>query len=183
MTAFDRLLTLAHPPANPVNAGSREEFAYFEIRLGTKLPDDFKSIINSFGSGEWLEFYWILNPFEPHFERLWDEDESEMLRSIRESHRDWPQFEPYTAWPEPRGLLPWGGNSNGGFLCWIVEGEPATWKTVYRPDRTPEFEEYDESVSELLVQAITGMNDSLSCVPYSRSEEPVLFCSDHKKSD
>lgn len=175
MTAFDRLLSLVRPPANPVSAGSREEFAYFEIRLGTKLPDDFKSIVNSYGSGEWLEFYWILNPFEPHFEKLWDEDDSSMLRFIRDAQRDWPQYEPYSAWPEPGGLLPWGGNSNGGFLCWITDGDPVNWKTVYRADRTPDFEEFDGCVSELLVQAITGMNDSLSCVPYSASEEPVPF--------
>lgn len=183
MAAFDRLLSLADSPSDPTNAGSSEDFVSVEIRLGTKLPDDFKSVINTYGSGEWLEFYWLVNPLDSHHEKLWDESESWILGFMREAREKWPNDEPYCVWPEPGGLLPWGGNSNGGYLCWIVDGDPATWQTVYRADRTPEFEVFDESVSELLVQAITGMKDSLSCVPYSRSEEPLPFRRRPKKSD
>ena len=62
---FDRLLELAPPPTSPVDAGTPDRWGQIERTLGTTLPGDYKSLIDAYGSGEFCDLLWLLNPFTP----------------------------------------------------------------------------------------------------------------------
>ncbi len=66
----DDLINLAPPPEWRINAGSPSEWDKVERALGTLLPDDYKLIINIYGSGHFNDLFFL-------FERVRiDTDES-----------------------------------------------------------------------------------------------------------
>ena len=43
---------------------------------------------------------------------------------------------PYPVYPEPGGLLPWGGIRDGGYAFWLTgPGEPVGWPVVLASEK------------------------------------------------
>jgi hypothetical protein len=57
--------------------------------------------------------------------------------------------------PEPGGLLPLGGDLNGGHAFWLTEGAPEAWPLVIYPDWT-EIERHDIPLVDFLVMWLSG---------------------------
>lgn len=177
--SLDRLLALASAPAEPIQAGRLADFAAIEASLGTRLPSDFKLLMNAYGTGSWLNFYWTMNPLDPRLSGFWlDPGHREMEYWRRLRHED-PELVPYPIWPDAGGLLIWGGNENGGTLFWLTEGDPDMWPTVATEDRTPEYHVFGQPCTDLLLSAITESNAVLAATPWDlargRGKEPTFF--------
>lgn len=179
-TSLAQLLRLAPAPAAPTHGGSLPEFAAIETALGTRLPSDFKLLLETYGTGSWLDFYWIVNPLDPRMSGFWLDSNHSEMRFWRELRHEDPKLIPFPIWPDPGGLLVWGGNENGGTLFWLTEGDPNTWPTVTTVDRTPEFDRFDQSCTDLLLGAVTKSNPVLAVVPWELAsarghDAPPLF--------
>lgn len=157
-STFERLLGLAPPPTAPVDAGSPERWGEIEHAVGTGLPDDYKRFINAYGSGEFCDLLWLLNPFSTGegmnlLHRLGPI--SDHYRMGRDKY--FPERCPYPIFPEPGGLLPLGGDTNGNNIFWITTGPPDRWSVVLYDWRGGyDSERHEMPLVEFLVGWLSG---------------------------
>ncbi|MFD8530369.1 hypothetical protein ACFV0L_23415 [Streptosporangium canum] len=89
MTTIDGLIRLVPPPAEPVDA--QGDWREVEAALGLELPADFKTLIERYGRGQFVDLITPLTPFGAHdlriqrAQRLLDSE-----RSFREKYPDLP---------------------------------------------------------------------------------------------
>jgi hypothetical protein len=158
-----RLVEMVPPPAAPFEAGQAADFAQVEAQVGLKLPEDYKHLVLTYGSGQWQQFWIVLNPFaaneyinllvqcQTRRPKRWSMLDAE--RGVRESD---PNRYPHAIYPEAGGILPWACTDNGGRFFWLAKGTPGMWPTVYYADRSPSFELYEMSCVEILYGAVSG---------------------------
>src|SRR4051794_1429950 len=104
------MAALVPPPAKPTETGPNLKWADVEKKLKTPLPADYKSFIETYGTGKFANFYFVLNPFS--------EADSYNLRNnvkrLREEYKilraDEPESVPYPMYPSKGGILPWGND-------------------------------------------------------------------------
>jgi len=158
---FERIRTFVHPPIAPVAAGEPTDFVSIETQFGLLFPDDYKLLINTYGDGQWQEFWYLLNPFS----------RNENLNLLRQASRtgasgvDLLSAEryirdrhpyPHAIWPEPEGIFPWAVTDNGGRFFWLVDGSPEAWSTIYYPSRDPDFKELNLSSAAIVAGLLSG---------------------------
>ena len=153
---MNRLISLAPPPATPIHNGTPNLWPEVESRIGTKLPADYKSFIEIYGSGGFNDFLEILSPFAP--KPCGPKSPSSLmeyrilLETYNDARADMPTECHYPAYPETGGLLPVGGDTNGCSLFWLTEGEPDSWNLIYYDWRGGyESERYHMSLTALIV--------------------------------
>jgi hypothetical protein len=161
-----QLREMVPPPAEIFEVGDRDSFAKVEAELGLMLPEDYKQVVQTYGSGQWQGFWYILNPFTQN-EFLNFVCQSKMLRpknwstldSERERRESTKGIYPYPnpIYPEPGGIIPWALTDNGGRFFWLTKTRPEDWPTIYYPDRSPDFIKYPVSCAELLFKAVAGI--------------------------
>jgi hypothetical protein len=170
----DDLIRLAPPPEHPVDAGSPDRWDGVERVLGTALPGDYKRFINVYGTGDFNDLFYVYNPFSGVDRRnlLWqagvpgslekDEElgrvypldsDSEYFHLMRAS---WPDLDLPELYPEPGGLLPLGGDKNGGFAFWAAEGAPDEWPLVLYPHALHPAERHPMPLVEFLIRWLSG---------------------------
>jgi hypothetical protein len=156
--AFQRLLELAPPPDTTVNAGSPDGWGPVEQALGTSLPPDYKRLINTYGSGEFCDLLVLLNPFSKSKHGNFLKQVGEILDQYYEGREEYATEKcPFPAFPDPGGLLPAGGDSNGGNLFWIMTGPPDEWPIVlYNWRGGYIFERHDMPLVDFLVGWLSG---------------------------
>jgi len=161
--SLKQLMQMVPPPHAPFEAGVAADFSRVEATLGLSLPDDYKQLVLTYGSGRWQEFWNVLNPFtENRFLNLLTQ--SATLRphdwSTLDSERYCREAEgaryPHPIYPEEGGILPWAFTDNGGRFFWLTVGNPQDWATIYYPDRDPNFQVFAISAVDLLLGAISG---------------------------
>jgi hypothetical protein len=161
--ALKRLVKMVPPPAAPFEAGAAADFARVEAELGLELPEDYKRLVLTYGSGQWQEFWVVLNPFtaNEHISLLvqcqnrrpkkWSMLDAERgVRAVEGAKYSHPIY------PEAGGIVPWAKTDNGGRFFWLTSGAPSNWATVYYPGRSPDFKVYEMSCTELLYGAVSG---------------------------
>jgi hypothetical protein len=196
---LDRLFELAPPPDHPVNATVHEsDWKAVESTVGTKLPVDYKNIINRYGSGDFCDLLILLNPFcvKDDLNLLYQVgSEPELYGPMLESYNEgrfgaWPENCPFSVYPEPGGLLPLACDSNGRDYFWLTEGEPDAW-TIIRYDWRGgwDYKHFESSVVEFLVEWIGGELTRISERPetVTMARFNPVFCPmgqvrDYKKS-
>jgi SMI1-KNR4 cell-wall len=114
-------------PAFPNQVGSLDEWRAVERELGVTLPLDFREFVFTYGTGQLGRFYSVWNPF-------WGSEFVQQVRLIcgyeRESQQQFPQYFPYSIYPESPGFLPWGSDDNGNYYGWLTEGPPDRWPVL-----------------------------------------------------
>src|SRR5579883_19087 len=126
-TLIKNLTNLVPIPGSPRHAGTRQSWDDVEKRLGTGLPSDYKEFINLYGTGDLCDLFWILSPFkEPPENSLLGLLDS-LLEPYLRGRTDFPERCPFPAYPEPGGLLPFGGTTNGDTAFWLTRGQPDEW--------------------------------------------------------
>jgi hypothetical protein len=159
----DDLIDVAPPPEWRVDAGSPGEWDEVEQTLNTSHPDDFKLITNIYGSGNFNDLFYLFNPFDSHGESgnlvnqalrrncfgLSVLDYFVKIKSIDSS------LCPFPIYPEPDGLLPMGGDLNGGYAFWLTDGIPDDWPLILYPDWY-EIERHDMRLVDFLVLWLSG---------------------------
>ncbi len=151
------LIAIVPPPQNPVEA--RGDWAAIQQRIGLNLPQDFKALIEVYGSGTFSD---LLSPINPLREggTGFDSVERDFLESGREFRDILPDESPWPIHPEPGGMFPWGTTDNGDTLYWLTEGEPDSWPILVRESRGPCAVVYPFGVAEFLYRWLSG---SLIC--------------------
>jgi hypothetical protein len=153
---LQRLLSIAPPPAEPLEPGKPDEWPRVETELGTALPEDFKRFTELYGSGKFDDFLYLLNPFaaDPAGNLVAARDT--MLEAYAESRAKFPDRLPLPPWPEPGGLLPLGRSDNGNELYWLTGGEPDGWGVVAFAGRSTRHEIHRHPVTEFLARLLSG---------------------------
>ena len=123
MTTIDALVALVPPPRNPIDASG--DWTQVENALGLELPSDFRSLIGSYGLGQFVNFITPLTPFGSR--NLLLQSAQLLLESEQPFREANPDKCPYPYYPEAGGLLEWAGTDNGDRLCWATGGHPDTW--------------------------------------------------------
>jgi hypothetical protein len=144
------------PPVEPAETGRREDWRQVESTLGTALPSDYKEYIDTYGTGKLADFLLPLNPFSknPHLNLI--QQVPRRLGALRElKQQGGDRACPYPLFPESGGLLPWGITDNGDVLYWRTEGRPDHWGTVVNESRGPEFEQFDEPMTDFVAGVLS----------------------------
>lgn len=149
--ALDTLLSVLPSPLVPRDPGRPTDWLAVEQALGTALPRDYKSFVNTFGSGEIGSFLEVFNPFATnhHVHLLTQVD-----RIVDALSYD--DLLPYPVHPEPGGTLPWGITRNGDLLCWLTEGDPDRWPVAIVNVRDTMYERYDDDMTTFVTKFVTG---------------------------
>ena len=119
-----------------------------EAALGLRLPGDLKEIVRRYGTGSFCDGeFWVYPP-----ERLVAENQAlaEKWRPLFEKHPE----RSHPLYPDPKGLLIWGGDANGRILCWRMDGEPDEWEVVVWLARDGEFHQWDCGASDYLAEQL-----------------------------
>jgi hypothetical protein len=148
--SIERLMKVVPPPAEPFEAfdGPWERI---EAGLGTALPQDYKDFVRVYGSGYFMEFLGVDVPKSrnPNV-RL-----ERQVGVVRDMFRAFEEV-PYPLWPDPGGLLPFGGTDNGDTLFWLADGAPADWRVVVSDRGAWDFEALDCGLTDFLAGLATG---------------------------
>ena len=164
--AFDDLVALVRPPAEPVDAHG--EWRRVEASLGIRLPADFKALFERYGSGMFVDFIMPCTPFGSRASLV--QRARDLLDEMGPARDNWPDLFPYPFYPEPGGLLEWAGTDIGDRLCWVTEGPPDTWRVVVWPRHSDEFAEYPMGAVEFLYGWLSG---SVTCPVFLQQVAPV----------
>lgn len=158
---LDLLLNLIPPPSQPIETGTPEEWSRIENALGTKLPQDYKDFIDTYGTGQIAEFLWIHNPFSADeyvnlIQHQIYTQSNNYIGILASTGQEIKVEYPYPIYPEPNGLLKWGTTDNGDDLYWQTTGGPDDWPVVTDEVRGTGFAIFSESMTSFIAKAILG---------------------------
>jgi hypothetical protein len=132
ITNLDRLVKLM-PPLSP-RPGGDVDWGLAEDVFNITFPADYKQFINTYGNVIWCD---VFRPFFPNTTTRKDCEESRQQyidvlsnmykHDILDGNGDKINIPPY---PANGGLLPCLADTNGGWVCWHVQGKPDKWTTV-----------------------------------------------------
>lgn len=155
MQDLDQLAIVLPPPIRPVESTGMD-WKSVEEELGTRLPYDYKSYVEQYGSGRIDGFLWVYNPnSECKYTNLLTESRI-VLGYRRDLAASFDFYRQYPLFPDAGGLLPFGGTDNGNDLFWVTRGEPNQWSVVVGDARGPQMEEFACGVVAFLVGFLTG---------------------------
>ncbi len=120
---LSKLHLIMPPPTEPVFPGTENDWIVFQNRIGLTFPVEYFAVVNTYGSGHFLDGeVKIANPFDPDYDR-WVELE---LRTLRDRQSNFP----FPIFPESGGLYPFGLDGNGNSFVWKTDGPANTWPIV-----------------------------------------------------
>jgi hypothetical protein len=154
--SIDTLKALVPPPPAPQETGTAQEWPAIEQQLGTALPDDYKALIQSYGSGGFNEFIYVHNPFAANPYRNLLALKETILDAYRTSQQNFPDEYPEPAFPQPGGVLPWARSDNGDEFFWRTEGDPNQWTVLVLKARNANQYRYALSTTDFLVQLLSN---------------------------
>ncbi|MGW2628856.1 SMI1/KNR4 family protein [Streptomyces chattanoogensis] len=145
-----RVIERVPPPAEAVNGHG--DWADAERALGTRLPDDYKQLVEAYGRGVFWGALCLCTPFgDDNPVRL----EANLLEDFGPMRKRWPEEYPYRFFPEPGGLLTWAVTDDATQLCWLTEGPPESWQVVIW-SRDSDYERFDCGAAAFLDRWIGG---------------------------
>jgi|GEM_PF-6239186 len=199
--SVQELIKLLPPPEKPVDVpASSEAWEQIEQDLGTKLPRDYKLIIETYGTGVFGKFLWIYSPFTPNkylnllrkqkfFIKLLEDlrnppEEFKIplpkITEIKDRKFKDDEIESRTIFPAKGGLLPVGATDYGDELFWETSGKLDEWTLTLWNIRDNTKDVFEMTLSKLLVELAKGnINSNLivedtfntSARFYSRGED------------
>lgn len=145
LSALEQLTKILVPPSSPVATGSPEAWAAVEARLGTRLPEDYKSFVSIYGFGAIDGAVWVFSPFAnalSHLERRLEEHQQAHVVMVE--YQD-----------EPEGLIPWASNDYRGMCFWETDNpDPDSW-TVYAA-LDDDAHRFPENMTTFLLKVLLG---------------------------
>ncbi len=172
MSDLDDLRAIAPPPAQP---SPRPDLQAARDALGVDLPADYAALAETYGSGSFGGFLWLLVPGagNPNLElvrqaelRLAD------LRAVQADGEELP-YEPRVA---AGGLLPWAITDNGDTAYWRIDdpAAPDGWTVVVNEGRGPDWHAFDGGAPAFLAAWLSG-RERVSVFPDDVPEDPPGF--------
>jgi hypothetical protein len=130
----DRTGELARMVSLPSMTRTREDWDAVEHSLGLGLPGDYKHLIEVFGPGSFDGYLLLPSPF--WVSRTHNQLDFFQYLAYAQEAMDAPLERgelPYPLYPDPGGLLLWGGTIDGNLLFWNTRGRtltPGRWWRV-----------------------------------------------------
>lgn len=161
------------PPARPVEPPTSADMDVFESEFA-RLPSDFVSFLETYGTGAVDNFIWIFNPASknPNLNLL--KQAKVQLNTFREIRAQEKGQVPYPLFPEEGGLLPFGITDNGDVLFWKTSADPQQWTIVIADSRAPEYEEHQLALTDFLLKLLDGELSSGIFPDDMPSENPMF---------
>lgn len=143
--------------------------------VGIELPADYRAFVDAFGGGDLRGRLGVNAPWPLHdpsagvtaLQAMLDDaaETSSLLRELRDSY---PAAFPFAFYPEPGGLLVWGGGIGGELCFWLTEDpDPDAWPVVVWDKAN--WRRYDMGMVALLIRALTKgdpfLNDMVAPEP------------------
>ena len=147
---IDTLMKVITPPREPAGVflGPWEPI---EAELGIPIPPDYKDLVRVYGSGYYMEFFGIHVPRSANLNlRL-----ETQVAAICATFSDRDELI-YPLWPDPGGLVPFGGTDNGDFLFWLPRRALADWSIVVWDRGLGNFEVFDCDLTNFIAGLATG---------------------------
>lgn len=149
------------PPPKASFQPTTDDWRAAEDRLGLKMPEDYKRLVETYGDFYFAEFLYVLNPFSENKNlNLFSRGEV-ILDAERTTRSAFPEHYPIDLYPEEKGLLPFVITDNGDAAFWITRGAPERWAILVKDARAPEFEVHFISTATFLYQFTGGRFRSL----------------------
>ncbi|MFE9722690.1 SMI1/KNR4 family protein [Streptomyces sp. NPDC005794] len=125
MTTLTALTNVCPPPASPP---STPDWSQVETELGTRLPEDYKQLMATYGPGEFCNFLSLYYPRAPREAAdLTGPMPARLRQQIEEvrnnARQPWPLPHP------PEQLFAMGVTGNGDYLFWVTQpsDKPDAW--------------------------------------------------------
>jgi hypothetical protein len=154
------LATMAPPPPHPVFNGGPDDWQLIERILEMRLPNDYKTLINTYGTGCFFEFLYLLSPFAPFYTafNLLSGGTMQLLSAYEAGRKEFPQYAPpFPAYPHKTGLFPWATTINGDTLFWLRDGGPDQWGVVICDSKFSErYDYFKMCATDFLCQLMLG---------------------------
>ncbi|ODT86239.1 MAG: hypothetical protein ABS78_17075 [Phenylobacterium sp. SCN 70-31] len=115
------------------------------------MPQDYKDFVRVYGSGYFMEFLGINVPRNQNTYTRFEAD----IHRVRGIFLEDEEL-PYTLWPEPGGLITFGGTDEGDHLFWLPRGAPEDWRVVVWSRGSSTFEVLDCDLTSFLAGLATG---------------------------
>ena len=162
---LDLLKDILLPPLEPQDVDSINDWESIERKLGTQLPDDYKSFIDLYGLGTIDRFLVVFNPFSSNkFVNLLDRGRR-ILQAFDISKKEFPKYYSHPLFPSPGGLLPFAGTDNGDVLYWRTTGTPENWTVTVFDPRSPDYFDFNGPMTDFLIALLTR---SVECKVFPR---------------
>ncbi|MGH3118185.1 MAG: Lsr2 family DNA-binding protein [Streptomyces sp.] len=174
MTELDRLAELCPPPTRRIPEQPQPDWDTVERILGTRLPEDYKQLVEAYGPGQFNSFLSIYQPrsYAPT-DFLDIEGETPSIRAALERSRDW------TGEPMPypvEALQPAGGTGNGDYLFWVTNQatDPESWAVAIKEPNGTRWFTFTGTITAFLTRFVAG-DISVPMFPDGLLEEPPSF--------
>lgn len=147
---LSRIVERVPPPHAAVDGTG--DWTEAESQLGIRLPEDYKTLVETYGRGDFCGALCLCTPFGEENPVPLTADLLEDYGYLREQ---WPELYPYPLFPEPGGLITWAVTGAGAQLCWRTEGPPESWPVVLW-SRDDDYEEYECGAAAFLEAWLGG---------------------------
>lgn len=153
MNNLTKLKQICPPPTSPAPAPV-EDWESIEQRLGIKLPEDYKQLVEEYGLGSFNDFIYLYQPNA----RLDTIDIEKMSKVVRTALKESRMRGRYPVPYDPDLLQLAGVTDNGEYLFWVVEPEasPSSWKIAVNEARGDRWFMFDGDLTSFLLNVITG---------------------------
>ncbi|MDW5327413.1 SMI1/KNR4 family protein [Plantactinospora sp. KLBMP9567] len=141
MTVFDELRRVA--PAQTGRTGADVDWPGVEDRLGLRLPDDYKWLVETYGPGSFDDFLRVFQPGYP--QQVLDlEHQRERTNWAMDYLRERGHAIPY----ENDELLAVARSDNGDTAYWVLRpsNEPNKWTIALNEGRGPKWDTFDGGI-------------------------------------
>lgn len=156
-----RVRRLAEVTGASLDANRVYDWEAMEASLGVSLPEDYKIMAESFPGGWFRMFAEVMPPHSstmllgPHSRGV-----SDALRNLKNGNYAGSEF-PFSAFPDPGGLLMCGDLRCLGYIFWrVISGDPAEWTIILADEEFVYWEEFNGSLSEFLLEVASGRFDA-----------------------
>ncbi|MFF2819662.1 SMI1/KNR4 family protein [Kitasatospora cineracea] len=168
--AFEHLSRLLPRPADV----EPKDWDVVQHQLGTDLPSDYKTFIDTYGGGYVDTYLWVLEPgcANEFYDLIHaDEERAEANQQLW----DGGEKKPAELEGTDARLIPWASTDNGEFLYWLARPgkDPDEWTVMVNEARGPWWEHLDMGFTQFLAAALSGdirseiLSDSFPTDPHT----------------
>ena len=166
--AFDELLALLQPPAEPLGRCDSTDWESIEARIGTSLPTDFKQFMQTYGGCSLWDYMQIVSP-------------KGIPSPLEKQHSLVAKYLPrlqsrFAAFPIPGGLLLFASDENGNHYLWKTGDSADEWTIVLLSEDLQDHFHFDGSFSGFICWLVTtpDLPELISGIPFRSRPGPVL---------
>ncbi|WP_409186006.1 SMI1/KNR4 family protein [Amycolatopsis sp. VS8301801F10] len=148
-----------------------------EDDIGTKLPDDYKELFSRFPSGSFRDVITVINPIDSrtNYDNFIEKETFEIIKMLDEYRNVYLSDVDYRLFPEKGGLLPWGGDGEGGMFFWLTDSEdPNQWRVARYGQSMDEWREHDGPMTQVIWEVLTSADDE-NIFGWSLEDLPKIF--------